>query len=133
MSAIDLKDQIEKQVKKDLKDMKKAEKSKRLREFEAEFNTTHIGGVEIDNDLKVRADICSDTDKWDYVVRIYYRINGKKRILRTRISMNSVEEPKDMTKLIHAVVLEDLAKRITAEVFEQNQITISAASREFVG
>ena len=47
--------------------------------------------------------------------------------------MNSVEEPKDMTKLIHAVVLEDLAKRITAEVFEQNQRTISAASKEFVG
>ena len=133
MSALDLKDQIDKQVKKDLRNMKKAEKAKRLREFEAEFNTTHIGSVEIDNDLKVRADICSDTDKWEYVVRIYYRINGKKRILRTRISMNSIEGPKDMTGLIHATVLEALAKRITAEVFEQNQQTIAAASKEFVG
>tara|TARA_R100000742_G_C4277126_1_gene98736 strand:- start:1838 stop:2233 length:396 start_codon:yes stop_codon:yes gene_type:complete len=127
------KEAIEEHVQKTLKKREKAEHAKRLREFEDKFSTTHIGSVEIDNDLKVRADICSDTDKWEYIVRIYYRINGKKRILRTRINMNSIEGPKDMTGLIHATVLEDLAKRITAEVFEQNQQTIAAASKEFVG
>lgn len=105
----------------------------KIRELEQEVSRVHVGSVELDNDLKVRADMFSDPDTWTLHVNIRYTLNGKKRHLKKGVDLNNVEDSSTITDMIRHYVLEDLSKAITAEALNQNKKVISAALKEFMG
>jgi macrodomain Ter protein organizer (MatP/YcbG family) len=108
-------------------------RKRKIRELEQEVSRTHVGSVELDNDLKVRADMFSDPDTWTLHVNIQYKVNNRKRNLKAAVDMNDVKDSTTVTDMIRHYVLEDLSKAITAEAVSQNKTPISAASKEFMG
>ena len=108
-------------------------KSRSVRELEQAVARVHVASFGLDNDMKVVADVFSDTENWEYVIKLRYKINGKRRNPRISVSMADVEGSADLNKAMQSALVKDLAKVISVEVFEQNKTTIAAATKEFVG
>jgi len=111
-----------------------AEVQKRtISDMEKELGRLYIGSLDIDNDLKVKANVFADPDKWKYKVNITYKINGKKHFLSAEEDMSSLSSPTEMNRFIRSHVLDSLARVITNETFKQNQRTYKSISEEYAG
>ena len=104
-----------------------------ISDMEKELGRLYIGSLDIDNDLKVKANVFADPDKWKYKVNITYKINGKKHFLSAEEDMSSLSSPPEMNRFIRSHVLDSLARVITNETFKQNQRTYKSISEEYAG
>ena len=112
---------------------KKREKGSAIRELEKEVGRTHVGSIELNNVMKVSADIYAAPEKWQYHIKIKYSINGKRKSTKVHLDMNDVESSTDINQAIQTALIKDLAKMISVETFNQNKKVIAAATKEFVG
>ena len=108
-------------------------KGRSMRELEQAVERVHVTSFSLDNEVKVVADVYSDTKAWEYTIKIRYKVNGKRRSPRIAISMAEVESSDDINKAIQTALAQDLAKLISVETFDQNKTAIAAATKEFVG
>jgi len=111
----------------------KSAKQRSISDMEKELGRLYIGSLDIDNDLKVKANVFADPDKWKYKVNITYKINGKKHFLSAEEDMSSLSSPTEMNRFIRSHVLDSLARVITNETFKQNQRTYKSISEEYAG
>lgn len=108
-------------------------KSKSIKDLEDEVGRVYVGSVELDNTLKVRADMYTQPSGWILHVNIKYSLNGVERALNHKADMNDVDNGYRLNDLIQSLVLEDLSKFVTSESIKQNKRAIRAARREFIG
>lgn len=111
----------------------KSAKQRSISDMEKELGRLYIGSLDIDNDLKVKANVFADPDKWKYKVNITYKINGKKHFLSAEEDMSALSSPTEMNRFIRSHVLDSLARVITNETFKQNQRTYKSISKEYTG
>ena len=108
-------------------------RAKSLRELENEARRVHVGSFELENELKVRADVYSDTEKWLYIVKVTYVLNGDTRRAHGKVDMSEMASPQDMKEMIRSIIVESLADKISAEVIKQNLSVVSSAGGDYVG
>jgi len=111
----------------------KEAKQRSISDMEKELGRLYVGSLDIDNELKVKANIFADPDKWKYKVSITYKINGKKHFLNAEEDMSALSSPVEMNRFIRSHVLDSLARVITNETFKQNQRAYKSISEEYVG
>lgn len=111
----------------------KARKKRALADIEKELDVMYIGSLDIDNDLKVKANIFADPEAWKYKVHITYKLNGKKHFLKAEEDMANLSSPTELNRFIRSYVLDSLSRVITNEVFKQNQRAYKSISKEYAG
>ena len=108
-------------------------RAKSLRDLENEARRIHVGSFELENELKVRADVYSDTEKWLYIVKVTYVLNGDTRRAHGKVDMSEMTSPQDMKEMIRSIIVESLADKISAEVIKQNLSVVSSTGGDYVG
>jgi len=108
-------------------------KSRALKDLEEEVGRVYVGSTEMDNDLKVRADMYTQPEGWILHINIKYTLNGVERVINHKADMDDVDNAFRLNGRIRALVLEDLALFITMESIKHNKRAIRAARREFIG
>ena len=111
-------------------------KSMRKRDFkdlEKAANKIFLGAKELDNDIKLNSCLFADIDNWEYVIKLYIVINGAKRTIHKRVSMDEVDSPEKLSEYMREMCVRNLAKFISAKFFQQNLKTINEMADSFVG
>lgn len=125
--------QVEEQDEKERVEAEKRQAKKTISDMEKELGRLYIGSLDIDNDLKVKANVFADPEAWKYKVNITYKINGKKHFLSAEEDMSTLSSPTEMNRFIRSHVLDSLARVITNETFKQNQRAYKSISKEYAG
>ena len=102
--------------------MKKVDDFKKL---EKAANKIYLGASNLDNDVKLETQLFSDPDKWEYIIKLHISINGVKRKLHKRVSMDDVDSPERLRDYVREMCIKDLAKYLTSKFFQQNLKTIN--------
>ena len=114
---------IKKSIEKNIKAARKADaaevKRKSVKQLEKELGRYYVGSIDINNELKVKANVFTDPKKWVFRVNITYVLNGKTHFLQAEESMANLNSPIELNKFIRSHVLDSLAKVITNETFKQ--------------
>lgn len=107
--------------------------SSNFKKLERLSKKTYLGSQQLDNDVKLTSNLYTDTEKWEYVIKLHITVNGKTRNLHKAVSMDDINSPKDLSKLIREMCIKDLAKQLTADFFYQNLNTINQMDGVHVG
>ena len=129
----EVRDSVKRITKQEEEKLQHRMRGRTIRDLEQAVSRVHVASFSLDNDVKVVADVYSDTDAWEYVIKLRYNVNGRKRSPRVAVSMADVETSDDLNKAIQKALTQDLAKLLSVEVFDQNKTAIAAATKEFVG
>jgi len=141
MNNIDIEDAIEKSIaenmekrdRKDIAEERVRHKKEVMSKLEKELGVMYVGSLDIDNELKVKANVFADPEAWKYKVNITYKLNGKKHFLKAEEDMSTLSSPTELNRFIRSYVLDSLSRVITNEVFKQNQRTYKSISKEYAG
>ena len=104
-----------------------------FKDLEKAANKIFLGAKELDNDIKLNSCLFADIDNWEYVIKLYIIINGAKRTIHKRVSMDEVDSPQKLSEYMREMCVCNLAKFISAKFFQQNLKTINEMENSFVG
>ena len=107
--------------------------ARRFKDLEKAAKKIFLGAKELDNDIKLDSCLFADMDNWEYVIKLYIVINGAKRTIHKRVSMDEVDSPEKLSEYMREMCVRNLAKFISAKFFQQNLKTINEMENSFVG